>query len=160
MTDDQPPPLTVDQARTDLLTFMGEYVRSAGQMEPGLQTFMDRGWTVQMWELAALQQIYRRMHYLRSTLVVGLFGCMCGSYEGEVHSSECPLLHRAGHVVRRPKGWTLPDPQPIPVELKDYVDKPCARKAEGCIYFALPGTELCAQHTEGHKDGLDTFTPR
>ena len=103
-------------------------------------------------ELRLIQEIHRRMWLLRSHLGAGLYACECGSFEGEVHSSECictlyAIETQLPLVVARPAGWTPGTPPASqPVELKDWVDKPCAQAEAGCIYNAMPGTKHCSQH--------------
>lgn len=144
--------LTPEEARKDLQNFMSDYLSTKEGMPPELHVFANRdstkGWTPAMWELSMLQQIYRRMAYLRGLLAAGLYACACGSIEGEHHVNGCGFHP---NVVRRPKGW-VPTNQPAandgsgPVEIHEHVEQKCAKASDGCIYVALPGSKFCAQH--------------
>lgn len=128
----------IDEARTDLVTHMAEYVR--GQQMPLHLTGEKLTKTE---ELGKLQEIYRRMHMLRERirLFAGLFQCYdCEHLEGEHHASEC---RRGQGIIVRPRGWTAPPPSE-PAEIVDITPRGCAKDA--CPYTALPGSKHCSQH--------------
>lgn len=137
----------IDEARTDLVTHMAEYVRS--QQMPLHLTGVKLEPAV---ELGQLQEIYRRMYMIRERLrlFAGLFACHdCGHLEGEHHAHDC--AERPGQLVTRPKGWVAPPPSE-PAEIVDLTPQPCGHPA--CPYVCLPGTKFCAQH-QGEAIDLD-----
>lgn len=130
----------IQEARTDLVTHMAEYVR--GQQMPlhltGEQLKPQQ-------ELANLQEIWRRMYVVRERLrmFAGLYACpVCEHLEGEHHASDCQG-GRAALPVRRPPGWVAPPPSE-PATVVELIQRQCA--VSDCPYNALPGREFCRQH--------------
>lgn len=132
----------IDEARTDLVTHMAEYVR--GQQMPLHLTGEKLKHSE---ELGRLQEIWRRMYVMRERLrmFAGLYACpACEHLEGEHHASDC---HggRAALPVLRPRGWVAPPPSE-PAEILPLAQSQCA--VGDCIYTAIPNSRFCTLHQD------------